>query len=637
MLLAIREKARGWIAWVVIVLIGAAFALFGLSSYMGPSGDGRVSASVNGTDIPRQQLDREFSNLRVEIERSRGSTLTQEEELLVRREALDRMINRTVILQYVEDRGMRITDQDLAGVLRSFEQFQRNGRFDRQLYEAFARRQGTTPGGLEQQLRRDVLLQTLVDGIGETALVTERDIDEIISLERQQRYLRYLLLDAEAFVDDVSVSDDEIQAYYDDNEDAFFTEERVRLEYVLLDRDAVRDQVELGEDEIRSRFEQVRDRYTTEETRVAGHILVAVRDDADDDAVEAARARIDEARERLEDGESFAEVAEDVSDDGSSARRGGSLGEIERGIYGDAFDDALFDLEEGAISDPVRTEFGFHLIQLEEIRGGGDVELDDVRAEIEADLIEERIGSVLFDEQTRLDNLAYDLPDSLEQVAEEMGLELRRTDWFTRSGAEDGIAAEDAVLAEVFTRRLLEERENSDALNLGDDRYVVVRVADYEEPEQRSLDDVREDIEQRLRTAKAADEARSVADSLLERLRDGESLSDLAEEYPMAELNEPGFVGRIGVQSPLLLQEVFRLPRPEEGSQSVGVAGIGRDRYALMEVSEVVDGDPEEIDADTRAQLRSQLRNQAAAQAIDAFVRDLRARADVEIREERLQ
>ena len=638
MLLAIREKARGWVAWVVIILIGAAFALFGLSSYMSPTGQGQVSASVNGNEIPRQQLDREFSNLRVEIERGRGSSLTPDEELVVRRQALDRMINRMVVMEYVENRGMRITDRDLAGVLRSFEEFQTNGRFDRQLYEAFARRQGTTPTGLEQQLRRDVLLQTLIDGVGDTVLVTDQEIDALIALERQQRQLRYLLVEAEAFLDTVSVSEDEVEAYYDDNRQEFVSTERVRLDYVLLDRDAVRDQVEVTEDDIRSRFEQVRDRYTTEETRVAGHILVAIREDADDDAVADAEQRIADARDRLDDGEDFAAVAEDISDDASSARRGGMLGEVERGIYGDAFDDVLFSMEtEGSVSEPVRTEFGYHLIYLDEIRDGDAPELEEVEDEIRAELVEERIGGILFDEQTRLDNLAYDLPESLDGVAEEMGLEVSSTDWVSRDGAEEGIAAESQVLEAAFSSRVLQEGENSDIINLGDDQYVVVRVAEHREPEQLALEEVRDDIEAGLRREKAAEAAREMAESLRERAGDGDDLADLAAEQEEVELRDPGLVARVGVESPLLLREAFRLPRPEEGEASLGVASIGRDRYAVLEITEVMDGDPSDVDDETREQLRAQLRQQAASETINAFVRDLRARADVEIREERLR
>ena len=637
MLLAIREKARGWIAWVVIILIGAAFALFGLSSYMGPAGEGRTSATVGGTDIPRQQLDRDFSNLRMEIERSRGSALSEEEELLVRREALDRIINQTVIMQYVEERGMRITDQDLAGVVRSFDQFQTNGRFDRQRYEAFARQQGTTPAGLEQRLRQDVLLQTLIDGLGETAVVTDGEIDRIVALERQQRQLRYLVLDADAFEETVSVSGDEIAEYYEANRDEFVSAEEVQLDYVMLDRDAVRDRVEISESELRARFEQIRDREAAAETRTAGHILVAVREDADEEAVAEARARIEDIQARLDEGESFEELAEAESDDASSGRRGGMLGEVERGIYGDAFDDVLFSMEEeGAVSNPVRTEFGFHLIRLEGIQAGEPVEFEDMRAEIEEELIDERSGSVLFDEQTRLDNLAYDMPGSLDGVAEEMGLEVRRSAWLSRDGGDEGIAAESGVAAAAFSEQVLEARENSDIIELEGDRYVVIRIAEHREPEQLALEDVEEEIEQRLRREKARSEARELAQAVLARLRGGAGFEEIVEEHPEVSLEEPGLVGRVGVEPALVLEETFRLPRPENGP-SLGLTSIGRDRYAVLEVSEVIDGDPSEIDTETREQLREQLRAQASAEAVDAFVRELRAQADVEIKEERLQ
>lgn len=635
MLLAIREKARGWIAWVVIILIGAAFALFGLSSYFGPSGEGQIAATVNGVDIPRQFLDREYSTARLELERQRGITLTPEQERALRQQTLDSLINQQVLAQFVAERGLRIGDADLAGLIARIEDFQTNGRFDRQRYQAFAARQGTTPAGLEARLRQDLLLETLIDSVAETALISDSELDHLLALDQQQRALRILVVDADAFADEVVIDTADKQRFFDQHRDRFRSPEQVKIGYLLLDRDSVRDRVSISEDDLRDRYRLVVESEQLDDTREASHILLRLRDDADAETVAAVEERAAEIDAALADGEAFETLAERFSDDRGSATRGGSLGTVSRGVFGDAFDDALFAIDsEDAVVGPIRGEFGLHFIRLDAAPGAAEPpDFAAVRDQLRDDLIDERLGETLFEAQRELGDLAFDVPDSLEPAAEALGLELQQSDWLSREEAAPGVLGHPDVLRTAFSSTVLDARENSDVINLGDDRYLVLRVDAHRPAERLDFEVVRDEIAAQLRRERAAEAAAAHADALLAEWQDGADPVALADAHPAVTFDEPGLVGRgePGLP-PSLLADAFRMPRPAEDASSATVVELGGGRHALVLVDAVVDGDPAAMDADERRALGRELRRQAAREAIDGLVFALRSAAEVEIR-----
>jgi len=635
MLLAIREKARGWVAWVVIILIGAAFALFGLSSYFGPSGEGQIAATVNGVDIPRQFVDREYSSARLELERLRGSALSLEEERMLRLQTLDSLINQQVLAQYVSERGLRISDSDLAGLIARIDEFQTNGRFDRLRYQAFAARQGTTPAGLEARLRQDLLLQTLIDAVSETSVISEREVDHLLALDQQRRALRVLVVDAEAFGDGIVIDAEAERAYYAANRERFRSPEQVMLEYLLLDRDAVRGRVAVSETDLRDRYRLVVEAETEAERREASHILLRLRADADAATVAEAEARAAGIAAELAAGEAFEALAERESDDRASAARGGALGAVSRGVYGEVFDQALFAIDaEGAVVGPVRGEFGLHFIRLDQAPDAGATpSFEALRERLRADLIEERLGEALFEAQGALGDLVFDVPDSLEPAAAAMGLALERSPWLGRGERPPGVLAHPDVVRSMFSDAVLRARENSDVINLGGDRYLVLRVLDHRPAEGLEFERVQAEISALLRAERAAQAAAEHARSLRAAWAAGEDLELLAEAHPGVSLDTPGLIGRGEPgYAPALLREAFRMPRPAAGSSSARVVDLGGGRHALVLVDSVVDGDPGTLEPEERAAVGRELRRQAAQEAIDGFLIALRARAEVEIR-----
>lgn len=638
MLQDIRDRASGWIAWVVIILIAAAFALFGLSNYMNPGGGNRAVATVNGEEIGRDQVSRVYRNQRQQIEQMYGDDLeiTERIDQELRREALRQLINQRLLSEYLEERNMTVSDEDLAAIIRSQDMFQEGGRFSRDRYEQLLQANQMSTTQYEAQVRRRAVADQVRTAVADTGLVTDRELNELQRLQAQERNVAWLRVRAQAWQDEVSVDDDAVADYYEENASEFAVPERVRLAYVELSQDDMLDDVDVSASEIEERYEQVRDQRYTGEGRVeARHILISVDGDASEEQVEQARERAQEVRQRLRDGESFSELAEEYSDDVGSASQGGDLGRVRRGDMVEPFEDALFSLDEGEISEPVRTDFGFHIIQATTMERSEPTPLEEVRDELRREIARERVSTDYVEAVNRLDQLAYDMPDSLEGAAEALELEVQTSDWMTREGADEGIGSHPEVVEAAFDPEVLDERMNSPAIEIADDRAVVVRVAEHEPQQRRPLEEVREEIEERLRTQRAREQAQAYAEELQTRLDEGTDPQALVEgNTERLAFEDAGWIGRSAGDAPGAVRErAFRMPRPGEGGPETAVIAGSGDPLVLM-LREVRDGDPEDLDPERRQQLADQLRQAHGDEALTRFMEQLRADADVEIHDE---
>lgn len=639
MLLAIRERAKGIVAWVVIILIAAAFAAFGLANYMEPAGSPRAVATVDGTDISPDEVNRVYRQQRAELEEMLGDrfdpSLFSEDEL--RRDALDRVIEERLLAEFIDRHRLRLSDGDLAAVIRSQEVFHENGRFSSERYQQLLQANRLSSGQYERQVRQGVLMDQLRGAISDTALVPDQELDRLLALQNQERDLAYFRISGERLLETISIDDDAVRSHYDANQDSYLSEERVRLAYLELRQDELLSEVEVEESDIRARYEQFRDsRFTETETREVRHILLNLDADADSDTVEETRERLQEIRQRIVDGESFADLAGEYSDDSGSAGQGGELGELEAGDLHEDFDAVAFELDEGELSDVVRTPFGFHLIEVTGIRGGEAQDYDEVRDTLARELAEERVGNLFFERSTLLDELIFDWPDSLEPAAEELSLDVRTSDWIRRDGAEDGIGAHSAVVEAAYSDDVLEARQNSELLEIDDGHYIVVRIEDHEPPEQLAFDQVEDEIREQLKRRAAMDEARELAESLRQRLQDGEEAEALAEEYDVVRLDAPGFVDRDSGAPWSVLEAAFTLERPAEGEIRTGLAEMGGGDLAVVLVRAVRDGEAGDMSAEDRDRLKDQLRMAYGDDALLGLVRSLRAEAEIEIHEDRL-
>lgn len=637
MLQDIRDRASKWIVWVVIILIASAFAMFGLSNYMGPGQqEERAVATVGDQKIRPAEVSQAYRNRRQQLQENYGDDLEIDDamEQRLRQDVLDRLINQRLVERYLNEHDMTLGSEQLAAVIRSIGAFQQNGSFSRERYEQFLERRRVSAARFEDQQERQALAGQLQRSLAETALVTDRELRELMRLQGQERDAAWLVVSVDP--DSVSVSDEQVQAYYEDNAADFVRPEQVRLRYVEITRDGMLEAVDVDDETIRERYEQVKnERYADGGRLEARHILIEVPEDAGDQRVEEARQQIQAWREQIRDGEaSFEELAREHSDDPGSARRGGDLGRIRRGDMVEPFEEAAFGLDEGELSEPVRTQFGVHLIQATTVSRGDVTPLEDVRDELRQEIASERVRTRYVQALNRLDELAFDNPQTLEPAAEEAGRSVQETDWIPRDGTEEGIGSHQEVVSAAFDPEVLEEGRNSPLIELGDNRALIVRVSEHREEQQRPLDEVRETVVERVRERQAGEQAQALAADLEQQWQSGESLATLAESNDAVTLEEPGWIGRNDSSvSARIRQPLFRMQPPGDDGLRTRILESGHERLVLG-LREVRAGDPEAVADEQRQQLRERLRQARGRQALDRFLEQLRSDVEVTIHEE---
>jgi peptidyl-prolyl cis-trans isomerase D len=469
----------------------------------------------------------------------------------------------------------------------------------------------------------------------ESAVVTESDIAAVIRLLRQEREVAYALIPAEAFLPKVTVAPQDVERYYQAHAELFRTTEEVRIAYLRLSTQQLLEDYPVGEEELRRLYEQESARFTTPEKRRAAHILIALPPQADEAEAARALAKVQELARQLRAGADFAALARRYSQDPDSAARGGDLGDVRRGMLPRELEQAVFALQPGGVSEPVRSQYGFHLAKLTGHVPEKRQPFEAVRPEL-VKLVRSRKGVQRFYELSeQLRNLVYEQPDSLEPAAKALGLKIEQSGWFSRAGGR-GIAAHHRVVGAAFSTEVLDLRRNSDVIELDADTFVALRILDHRPAELRPLAEVRRDIERRLRQEAARAAAHRLGEELLAALERGVPLAALAPQHglryhpPRAITREAGDLDR------QIVEAAFRLPRPEGERPRYGMADLGAQGYALLALRRVTDGDPARADTATREQVISLLMQRRGGEYFAYYRARLRAESKVKIYDDRL-
>jgi len=536
MLQEIKERAQGWVAWAIVILITIPFALWGIQSYLGIGGE-PVAAKVDGTKITQRELDQSVQRSRMRLRESLGPAYDPDlfESGQLRAQVLQRMIRDTVLLDASYDMGMRVSDEAVRAAILAEPAFQRDGVFDKATYERVLGLQGLTPMAYEERLRSGLLSTQLARAVTESGFTTDAELAAATRLLRQRRDIAYLVLPQDRFMPEAEPSAEDIKAYYDANPQRFESPDRVKLTYIVLDADALAKPAAVDEAALRAAYEERIDEFQETERRAVRHILLTVPADADDATAQQVRDRLAELRAKIEAGEDFAAVAEANSQDPGSAEQGGDLGLVERGMMDPAFEQAAFGLQKGVVSEPVRSRFGYHLIEVTDIEGGKAKPFAEVRDQLARELGRGDAEAAYFELAEQLANLSYESPDSLIPAAETLGLEVQTSDWIERRGGE-GILGNPKVTGAAFSEDVLVQGNNSEVIEPDPDRMqaIVLRVDDHEPAAVRPLDEVRDDIVTILKQQQAAAAALAAAEAMVERLRGGEDLASLAAELAPA-------------------------------------------------------------------------------------------------------
>lgn len=637
MLQTLREKTSGWIAFFILAAVSIPFAFFGINNYFEARTETFV-AKVGDEEITPQEFRTEFERYRAQIRQMQGEGFDESyfDQPTVKREVLDRMIDEELLAQAAQRAGASISDAHLREEIRKVPAFQgMDGKFSYQQYQSLLASQRETERSFEERVRRDLNLRELPVQVAASALVSEAEVDRFIVLRDQKRDFRWALVPRQAA--DKAATDAEIAAYYEAHKDEFMTSEQVALEYVEIDAAELTVETKPDEQALEARYEEQKSRYGQPEQRIASHILVKVDANADAAAQKAAQARAAELAAQARSGKDFAALAKASSDDQGSKAQGGDLGAIERGTMQPAFEDALFAMKEpGGISDPVRSDEGYHVIQLREIRPEQVRPFEEVRAELENELLESEREQRFAELSGQLIDKVFSDPDTLGATAEALGLELKHTPPFGREGGE-GIAANPAVVRAAFSDQVLVEGVVSDPIDLGTNHIVVIRAEEHKPAVPRPLDEVRADIVARIAQDAEAERTKALAASLREELAGGATLDAVAQKAG-ATIETAAGIGRSALNlDAALVAKAFALPKPKSAAAPVrDVVELRPGDFALIEVTQVVDGDAKAVAEDERERVRDQLRQGLQVAENRALIAALRAETEVKVAEDRM-
>jgi peptidyl-prolyl cis-trans isomerase D len=627
MLHFIRDHAQGWIAWFIVGLISIPFALWGVNSYLtGPSDV--VVAEVNGAPIKQAELQQSLQQYRDQMRNTLGEQFDPDmfEGPMVRRNVLDGLIEQKLIQDANKALGQQISDAEVSQVIRTTPAFQRDGQFDPEYYAMVLARVGYNPASYEAQLRADLLAQQLTQNIQTTAIATEQEVNTLLRLEKQKREIAYGVVPVQDYLEQVTVSDDEVKQFFDNNQANYTAPEQIKLNYIQLSVDEIAQSLDVDDTELKQFYADNKDKFVGPEQRRASHILIEG-NDAD------ALASIESIQQRLQQGEDFAALATESSQDPGSAAQGGDLGFFQRDVMEPAFEEAVFALEQvGEISEPVKTEFGYHLIKLTGIRHAEGKSFAEVRDEVEALYRRQQAETVFYDKAEELANLSYENPDNLDVAAEALELDVKTTASFTRSGAESGIASEQKVINAAFSEDVLQNNLNSAVIELSDTNLVVIHKNQHIPSTVLPFESVAPAIQEQLKFEKASDSAREQGESILAELKSGATAETLLGNW-----QAPAFYARNSEEiSTQILQRAFSMPKPGAEPQFQGFTA-NNGNYVLLKLTAIEDGNSADVAQQEQQALKAQLARIQANAELQAFIDSLRAEANIKILDKTLR
>ena len=576
-----RTNMRG-VALGIVIVIGIIFAFSGAGGMLSGWGRSDTAIVVGDADIPEIDVVRAISNQRSRIlnenDNIDSSVITDE---LLRPGIISQLISRQLMIQAAGDKGMAISDRRVGAYILTNEGFLVDGEFDQNSYRFILQQQGYTSATFKQRVVEDLLVEQFARGIIDTAFVTDFEIENLAKIIAETRDFYYLTVPFAPILESVSVLESEVQDYFQDNQLAYRTEAQAIVDFIELKPDTLAKSVSISPQAIEKRFEEERGTLNLAELRQAAHILL---EDPSDEQIADIQAKI-------VSGEDFAELARTYSDDFGSSDLGGDLGFTSGDTFPVEFESALAELEVNAVSAPVTTDAGVHFIKLLAVQQQ-DYILADESSRIERELVREATSEELAAKLELLKELSFNA-DSLAEVAEDVGLDLGTSEAFSRAGGT-GITAIPAVVSASFSDEVVVDGYASEVLDLGGDRYVVVKLKEYIDIRQKELSEVRDDVVSALSQQKAQAELDARGAELLQLALGGDSIEDIAKAQKL-DWQVGNSVNRQDTSVDSEVRDrVFTLPKPSGNPASEGFY-VSNGDYVVVSLLKAVPGDSSKV------------------------------------------
>lgn len=619
MLQVIREKFTGGFAIAILALIGVPFLFFGINyDFIGTS----FAAKVDGVEISTGEFEQTYNQ---QIQQNPDlAQLPNEYRVQLRERVLDSLIRNRVVESYLIDSGYQISDEQVASALQNTPDFQIDGVFDKETYLSLLAQNALEPTQFEASQRRAMRQDQLRRALGGTAIVTPAEYRRYLNLVAEQRLVSLATFGLEGVADNIEVPADQIAEYYESNVTMFQTPESADIEYIEIRRDEIATTVDVTEEALQEYYEDSKNRYLQDEQRQARHILFL---QGDDEA--AAEAKALSVLDRVNAGESFEALAAEFSQDGGTASNGGDLGVLTRSQLPGELGGAIFSMEAGSIEGPIESDFGFHIIRLDEILERGPLPLAQVRGELISELREREADQAFRRLERQLSDALFDAAD-IEAISAAVGIDVKSATGFTRSGGEP-FGSNQAAINAVFDARVLNDGDVSEIIELDANRAAIFKVAKYYPASRQPLADVSDQIAISIRTREADSIVSGRAEQLLQALATGEDFGTAAEAAG-AVVENPRLIARRDEDiDQAVLFQVFSSRKPSQDDPVTGLVSNVGGGYTVFSLDAVMPGRPESIPLAQRDSGKLQLAQQAGGADYETFVQALYDNADIVI------
>ncbi len=635
MLQNIHDKAKGWVAYLIVGFIAVPFALFGISSYLGGSGS-LVAATVNGEEIHVQEVQNLVLQQRQRMTQIFGGKLPPGfNEDMIKQQALDQVVNQALLKQEAENNGYRASNQEVYDALTNIPAFQKDGQFDPKTYELLLESQRRSKNSFETDIRTSITNQQFSQAISKAAFLPIEQASRYQSLQNQQRNTETYTLKKADYKSQVEVSAEEIKAHYDANLSNYMTRDKVKVSYILLEQSELAKVVSVEDDALQLFYDDNLSRYTDPEQRKVSHILVKVGEEAD--AEEKAEAKAKALYEEIKSGaKTFEDAAKTDSDDKLAAEKNGELGLIARGEMGALFEAAAFALEKGVVSNVVKTEAGFEILKVQDIIEAKQKTFAEVKPEVERLYRKEQAEKLFLEQSDELQTLAFENDSSLSAAADAIGATVETSDWIQRGESPNPEKKyfSAAFIQAAYSNEVLNEGKNSELIEIDPTTVAVLRLQEHKVPEQKPLSEVEAQIKTGLLDQKLRKLLIEKGESVLGALKQAGAWSAL-ESIGASEDNVKSYteVKRTDTRLPsAVVTKLFSMDKPESGKKTFSDAILLDGDYVLIALTAVKDG-ATELDGD----LQKSFTQMTASREQAAVLKSLRESAKIELFPENIQ
>jgi peptidyl-prolyl cis-trans isomerase D len=589
-----KLKGRRVMAIAVIGPLAVIFALWGAYGVVSMSfGAPDYGLKVNDERISTETLNRAWQERQAQYQQSlNGAEMSGAQKTMLQQQMIDEYVRQTLLRQRTEQAGYRATDAQVMEALRSEPAFQIDGKFDPRVARNMLAQIGMTEAVYLAERRQALQIGQLSEAIELSDFLTPAELDRIYALENEQRELRYALLPADHFQAAVKIDDARIKSWYDSHPNDYMSPESVQMQDAELRLDSIASQLTVSPENLHAYYDKNQARYGETEKRHAHHILIALPAGASAAADAAALAKAQQVVAELKSGKDFSELSKKYSADPGSASRGGDLGWADKATYVASFAEALFSMQPAQISDPVKTQYGYHIIRLDEIRPAHVRSFDEAHAQIESEYRRDQASEIFGDRQEQLQQkLESGASGELEALAKQFGLQTGEIKDFSRSSGGAPLGSKQDLLRAVFNDDVISSGKIAGPVALADDHLVIFKVLEHHAPAPQPIASVRDEIIAAIRKTESTSAAKTTADEAVKRLEAGAGFDEVVKTLGI-NAAPAAYIGRSDPQLPAQVrQAAFAAPRPS-GKPVYSALALDNGGAAVLAITAIKAGTP---------------------------------------------